>query len=229
MLPTTDVVERVLLGGNAPVVAALRKGAVIIEMSSGVPTHTRTLAASAAERGVRLIDAPVSGGVARAVTGDLAIMVGGDAAVLDDVRPVLMAMGSSMAYAGPIGAGQAVKALNNLVSAGGYLIAAEAVVVGRKFGLDAATIVDILNAPSGMNNSTKNKFKQHWLSGTFGSGFGLDLMVKDLGIALDLAATTGAATPFSTLCREMWADAAAKLGAGADHTAIAKIVEEGAK
>jgi 3-hydroxyisobutyrate dehydrogenase len=134
-------------------------------------------------------------------------------------------MGTSIHRCGPIGAGQAMKALNNLVSAGGYLMGIEALLIGQRFGLDPAKMVDVLNASSGMTNSSQKKFKEYVLSRRFDAGFGLDLMVKDLSIALEVGRETATPTPFSALCREMWAAAAAMLGPGADHTAMAKLSE----
>jgi 3-hydroxyisobutyrate dehydrogenase len=118
-----------------------------------------------------------------------------------------------------------MKALNNLVSAGGFLMAVEALVIGQQFGLDPSVMTDVLNASTGMNNSTQKKLKQFVLSRKFDSGFGLDLMVKDLSIALEVGRNGSAPTPFSALCREMWASAASMLGKGQDHTAIAKLSE----
>jgi 3-hydroxyisobutyrate dehydrogenase len=221
ILPTSKQVAEVV-GAMAP---ALDAGAVVVEMSSGVPGVTRDLAAQLAARGVAMVDCPVSGGVPRAKTGQLSIMAGGEAAVLDRVEPVLMAMGTSVHRCGGIGAGQAMKALNNLVSAGGFLIGVEALLIGQKFGLDPALMVDVLNASTGMNNSTQKKFAQFVLSRRFDSGFGLDLMVKDLSIALEVGREGGTPTPFAALCREMWASAAALLGPGADHTAVAQLSE----
>ena len=103
-----------------------------------------------------------------------------------------------------------MKALNNLVSAGGFLIGIEALLIGQRFGLDPAVMVDVLNASTGMNNSTQKKFKQFVLSRRFDAGFGLELMVKDLGIALEVGRETGTPAPFSALCREMWAAAQAR-------------------
>ena len=134
-------------------------------------------------------------------------------------------MGTSIHRCGPIGAGQAMKALNNLVSAGGYLIGIEALLIGQRFGLDPAKMVDVLNASTGMNNSTQKKFKEYVLSRRFDAGFGLDLMVKDLSIALEVGRDTATPTPFAALCREMWAGAAAMLGPGQDHTAMAQLSE----
>ncbi|MDB5654905.1 MAG: putative hydroxyacid dehydrogenase/reductase [Tardiphaga sp.] len=205
---------------------SLRHGQILIDMSSGAPAVTQKIAADLETLGVIVLDAPVSGGVSRAVTGELAIMSGGDAAALDRVDPLLRAMGTTIHRIGPVGAGQAMKALNNLVSAGGFLIAVEALVIGQQFGLDPALMTDVLNASTGMNNTTQKKLKQFVLSRKFDSGFGLDLMVKDLSIALEVGRDNAAPTPFAALCREMWASAGAMLGKGEDHTAIAKLSEK---
>ncbi|MBB5689985.1 NAD(P)-dependent oxidoreductase [Roseomonas alkaliterrae] len=205
---------------------SLAPGMLVIDMTSGQPGRTREIASALAARGVAMVDCPVSGGVPRARTGQLAIMAGGADADLDRAEPVLKAMGTSIHRCGPIGAGQAMKALNNLVSAGGYLIGIEALLIGQRFGLDPAKMVDVLNASTGMNNSTQKKFKEYVLSRRFDAGFGLDLMVKDLSIALEVGRETATPTPFAALCREMWAAAAAMLGPGADHTAVAKLSEQ---
>ncbi|MBY0330570.1 MAG: NAD(P)-dependent oxidoreductase [Acetobacteraceae bacterium] len=204
---------------------ALRPGMLFIDMTSGQPGKTREVAAELGALGVTMVDCPVSGGVPRAKSGQLAIMAGGEAAALDRAEPVLKAMGTSIHRCGGIGAGQAMKALNNLVSAGGFLIGVEALLVGQRFGLDANTMVDVLNESSGMNNSTRLKFKQHVLSRRFESGFSLDLMVKDIGIALEVARETATPAPYAALCREIWAAAQAMLEPGQDHTGMAKLSE----
>ncbi len=221
ILPTSRHVAEVV----AAIKDHLAPGTLVIEMSSGVPSVTRSLAAALAGLGVGLVDCPVSGGVPRARTGELAILAGGEPAQLDRAEPVLRAMGTSIHRCGAVGSGQAMKALNNLVSAGGFLIGVEALLIGQSFGLDPALMVDVLNASTGMNNSTQKKFKQFVLSRRFDSGFGLDLMVKDLGIALEVGRDTGTPTPFAALCREMWASAATLLGPGQDHTAVARLSE----
>jgi 3-hydroxyisobutyrate dehydrogenase len=205
---------------------SLKPGMLVIDMTSGQPGRTREIAAMLAGHGVAMIDCPVSGGVPRAKSGQLAIMVGGPAAEIDRAEPVLKAMGTSVYRCGDIGAGQAMKALNNLVSAGGYLIGIEALLIGQRFGLDPTTMVDVLNASSGMNNSTQKKFKEYVLSRRFDAGFGLDLMVKDLSIALEVGRETTTPAPFSALCREMWLAASTSLGPGVDHTALAKMLEQ---
>ena len=225
ILPTSAIVDAVLNGPDG-VIAGLRADSVIIEMSSGVPTLTRTLAEQVKAAKGHLVDAPVSGGVPRAITGDLAIMFGGSVTLLERVRPVLVCMGTAITHTGDVGSAHAMKALNNLVSAGGFLIGVEALLIGKRFGLDPAAMVDVLNASTGMNNSTQKKFKQFVLSGKYNAGFGLDLMVKDLSIALGMGRDTNTPTPFSSLCRELWAASAAMLGPGQDHTAVAKMSEK---
>jgi 3-hydroxyisobutyrate dehydrogenase len=222
ILPTSKQVAEVVAGMQS----ALAPGTLVIDMTSGQPAKTREIAATLAEAGVNMIDAPVSGGVPRAKTGDLAIMVGGEDALLDAAEPVLKAMGTSIHRCGGIGAGQAMKALNNLVSAGGFLMGIEALLIGQRFGLEAGKMVDVLNASSGMTNSSQKKFKQYVLSRRFDDGFGLELMVKDLSIALEVGRETNTPTPFSALCREMWASALTALGPGHNHTASAQLSEK---
>lgn len=221
MLPTSRDVAAALTA----IRPALKRGAVVIEMSSGEPSATRALAAELAAAGVAMVDAPVSGGVARAETGELAIMTGGEAAALDRVDPLLRAMGTTITRCGDIGAGQAMKALNNLVSAAGFLVSVEALLIGSRFGLDPSVMVDVLNASTGMNNSTQRKLKQFVLSRKFNSGFGLDLMVKDLTIAMQVGRETSTPAPLAAQTRELWAAAAALLGPGQDHTAAARFSE----
>lgn len=224
MLPSSAVVDIVVNGADGAL-PALAPGSLVLEMSSGVPDVTRRLAEAAAGKGVTLLDAPVSGGVPRARTGELAIMIGGDAAAIDRAEPVLRLMGGSIVRTGPVGSAHAMKALNNLVSAGGFLIGVEALLIGARFGLDPELMVDVLNVSTGMNNSTQKKFKQFVLSRKFDAGFGLDLMVKDLGIALGVAQATGTTAPFAGLCRDIWASGQKYLGPGQDHTAIARFSE----
>ncbi|MEX1109625.1 MAG: NAD(P)-dependent oxidoreductase [Dongiaceae bacterium] len=229
ILPTSDQVEQVLFGAGDKLSANLCPGTIVIDMTSGQPARTIALGERLAALGVGMIDAPVSGGVARAETGDLAIMTGGAEETIARCLPLLELMGSTIMRTGLLGSGQAMKALNNLVSAGGFLIGIEALLIGKRFGLDPATMVDVLNASSGSNNSTQKKFKQFVLSQRYDSGFALALMAKDLGIALELAQQAGMDVPFAAQCRELWAEAAASLGAEADHTELARAAERRAK
>lgn len=224
ILPNSQIVQTVLQGPEG-LLAGLKPGSIVIDMTSGVPSTTQTLANEVAQAGGHLVDAPVSGGVPRAKTGELSIMFGGPESLLEQVRPVLSVMGNAIERIGDVGSAHAMKALNNLVSAGGFLIGIEALMIGKRFGLSPEKMVDVLNASTGMNNSTQKKFKQYVLSGKYNSGFGLDLMVKDLGIALGLAHETQTPAAFSALCHEMWAASDRMLGPGADHTAVAKLVQ----
>ena len=225
MLPASAQVAEVIADGTDTLLAGLKPGSLLIDMTSGQPTITRTLAERVAAAGSMMIDAPVSGGVSRAKTAQLAIMVGGDPDAIARARSVLETIGSSILPCGAIGAGQAMKALNNLVSAGGFLIGIEALLIGQKFGLDPGLMTDVLNVSTGMNNSTQKKFRQFVLNRGFDSGFSLDLMVKDLSIATGIGKDVGTPAPFAALCREMWASALASLGPGPDHTALAKLCE----
>lgn len=225
MLPTSAIVERVLAEGGDNVFAGMKPGTIIIEMSSGVPSATQQIAEKVAALGGTLIDAPVSGGVPRAKTGQLAIMVGGDAAAIDKAMPVLQGMGTSVLRTGPVGSAHAMKALNNLVSTGGFLIGIEALLIGKRFGLDPAVMTDVLNAATGMNNSTQKKFKQFVLSRSFDAGFTMGLLAKDLSIALQVARETSTAAPLSALVREFIVSAESRYGANADHTEMARLCE----
>jgi 3-hydroxyisobutyrate dehydrogenase len=224
MLPTSGTVAQAL-DGESGLLAGLRPGALLIDMTSGSPNETRALAERVAAAGGSMIDAPVSGGVARARTGELSIMVGGDAAAVARAEPLLRAMGTTITRTGPVGSAHAMKALNNLLSAGSFMMGIEALLIGQRFGLDPALMTDVINASTGMSNSSQKKFRQFVLSRGFDAGFGLDLMVKDLGIAMTLARETGTPAPISALVREMWAAAQAMLGPGQDHTAAARLAE----
>jgi 3-hydroxyisobutyrate dehydrogenase len=224
MLPTSVIVEHVLDQGDDNVFAGMKPGTIVIEMSSGVPSVTQRLAEQVAALGGHMIDGPVSGGVPRAKTGELAIMVGGEPAIVDKAMPVLSAMGTVL-RTGAVGSGQAMKALNNMVSTGGFLIGIEALLIGQRFGLDPAVMTDVLNAATGMNNSTQKKFRQFVLSRKFNAGFTMGLLAKDLSIAMQVGRETGTAAPLSALVQEMIVSAQAMFGSGADHTEMAKWVE----
>jgi 3-hydroxyisobutyrate dehydrogenase len=119
-----------------------------------------------------------------------------------------------------------MKALNNAVSAAGLVAAAEALLIGQRFGLDPAVMVDVLNASTGKNNSTENKLKQHILSGSFASGFALGLMAKDLGTAAELARHLEVSAPLSAASARLWQAASAELGDGADHTEFFRYIRD---
>ena len=229
MLPDGHVVREATRGedGSADsLLAGLSRGKILIDMSSSSPVGTRQLGELLAPRGVEMIDAPVSGGVRKAEDGTLAIMVGGEVRSVERCRPVLESMGKQIFLTGPLGSGHAMKALNNYVSAAGLAAAVEAVLAAARFGLDPGKVVDVLNASTGMNNSTLNKFHRFILSRAFDSGFSLDLMVKDLKTALEVARSSNTPAPVAEACVEAWSEAQAALGPGLDHTAVVRYWEK---
>jgi 3-hydroxyisobutyrate dehydrogenase len=219
MLPDSDVVDSVVHG--AGLLDALAPGTVLVDMGSSEPLRTRALAGHVAERGAVLVDAPVSGGVSGATAGTMTIMVGGPE---DVVAPLVTLFGvlGRMRHVGPVGAGHALKALNNLMSAAHLLASSEALLAGQRFGLDPAVMLDAVNGSSGRSGSTENKWPNFVLPGTFDSGFALGLMLKDIRIALGLAEATGAPSALAARTVELWGEAAAALGPAADHTEIVR-------
>lgn len=230
MLPNSSIVERVLLGDeNAPNsgwAARLPRGAVVIDMSSSEPERSRKLGAQLGEAGLGYLDAPVSGGVKRAVEGKLAILVGGSQETLERCRALFDAMGSSVLHIGEAGSGHAAKALNNYVSAAGLTATVEALHVAKRFGIDPAVMTDVLNASSGRSNTSENKVKQFMLSGSFASGFALQLMNKDLKIAHALAKSVGYPMQLGDECVALWDEAASVSTPATDHTEMYRILGE---
>jgi 3-hydroxyisobutyrate dehydrogenase len=203
----------------------LKPSAVVVDMSSSDPIGTRALGEELIAAGYAFVDAPVSGGVRRAADGTLAIMVGGDDATIDRLGALLGAMGTSIFRTGALGSGHAMKALNNYVSSAGLIAVVEALLIGRKFGLDPALMADILNASSGKNNTTEGKLKQFIISETFADGFPLSLMAKDVRTADDMAHALGIVTPLADLCAQLWEDAAQRLGEKVNHTEVLRYME----
>jgi 3-hydroxyisobutyrate dehydrogenase len=229
MLPDSDIVERVILGrlASSPpsesggLLAGLPSGATIIDMSSSDPARTQVVARLTAEAGVTLIDAPVSGGVSGAKAGTLTIMVGGPVPSFDRFKPILSAIGSRVVHAGVVGAGHAVKALNNLMSAAHLLASSEALIAGQRFGLDPAVMLEIVNGSSGRSGSTENKWPNYILTGKYDAGFTMRLLVKDIKLALAIEHATGVPAPASEAVVATWESALADLPPDGDHTAIA--------
>jgi len=216
-------VREVLLGANG-VVAGLAAGAVLIDMSSASPVGTRELSAELAKRGFPLVDAPVSGGVKKAIDGTLAIMVGGESTAVARVRPLLEVMGKVFPT-GASGSGHAMKSLNNFLSAANLAVAAEAVIAGQRFGLDPANMIAILNASTGRNTGTDSKYPNNVLPRTFNSGFALGLMAKDLRLALEVARSSEAPAGLLEACARIWEQAERQLGGRADNTEVVKYLE----
>jgi 3-hydroxyisobutyrate dehydrogenase len=219
MLPDDKAVREAILDWDGGIGPALSPGAVVVDMSSSNPEGTKALGKRLAELGVGLVDAPVSGGVTRAEEGTLTLMVGGDdEQAIARAQPVLDVLGDRMFRTGPLGSGHAMKALNNFVGGATYAVVVEALAVGRRFGLDPATMIDVMNASSGRSFNTEHVVKDHVLTGTYATGFALGLLSKDIGIAANLAAACEVDAPLIRIVSSRWSEAAADLGTAADHS-----------
>jgi len=219
MLPTGKEVRACLLESEGGALAAsLPPGAIVIDMSSADPVGTRRTHADLAKRGLAFVDAPVSGGVPRATDGTLAIMIGGEAAAVAAARPVLEKMGTRLFEVGGPGNGHAMKALNNFVAGTGFIAVAEAVLIGKRFGLDPAVMIDVMNVSTGKNFNTEHVVKQQVISGAFASGFALGLLAKDVKIAADLARAIDVESPLSRMSAALLEQARDAVGFAQDHT-----------
>lgn len=218
MLPDDRAVAEAVLEWEGGIAGVLDPGSVVLDMSSSNPRGTRALGEQLSQRGIGLVDAPVSGGVARAETGTLSLMVGGDDEFVGRVQPVLEVLGGPQFRTGPLGSGHAAKALNNFVCAGTYTVTAEALAIGLRFGLDAETMVGVLNGSTGRSFVSEVVFQDHILPGGYGTGFALHLLAKDVGIAADLAEAADLDAPAVGLVDRRWSEAAASLGRGSDHS-----------
>ncbi|MFJ7136875.1 2-hydroxy-3-oxopropionate reductase [Streptomyces fungicidicus] len=223
MVPASPQVEAVAYGPDG-VLENARPGALLIDMSSITPRTSVDLAAAAKEKGVRVLDAPVSGGEAGAVEAVLSIMVGGDQADFDEARPVFGTLGRTVVRCGPHGAGQTVKAANQLIVAVNIQACAEAVVFLERSGVDLTAALDVLNG--GLAGSTVlTRKKDNFLNRDFRPGFRVDLHHKDMGIATDAARAVGAALPVGAVVAQLVASLRAQGDGGLDHSALLRAVE----
>lgn len=227
MLPDSKVVRRVVMGDGASpgALPGLAAGTILVDMSSSYPLDTRRLAEALAPHHVRVVDAPVSGGVGKAVSGTLAIMAGGTDTDVASVTPLLAAMGTVLPT-GPLGSGHATKALNNYVSAAGLVATCEALSIARRFGLDPTTVNRVFNASTGRNNTTQNKAERYLIPASYTSGFALALMNKDVAMARSLAADLGFCADQLDFVSSLLGRASRALGPDADHTAIMAVVDD---
>ncbi|WP_431944891.1 2-hydroxy-3-oxopropionate reductase [Actinacidiphila sp. bgisy167] len=223
MVPASPQVEAVAYGEDG-ILANARPGTLLIDMSSITPQTSVDLAAAAADKGIRVLDAPVSGGEAGAIEAVLSIMVGGDQADFDEARPLFDALGKTVVLCGPHGAGQTVKAANQLIVAVNIQACAEAVVFLEKSGVDLSAALDVLNG--GLAGSTVlTRKKRNFLDREFAPGFRIDLHHKDMGIVTDAARTVGAALPVGSVVANLVASLRAQGDGGLDHSALLRGVE----
>jgi len=229
MLPDDKVVRKVVLGEGSEncVAAALARGAIVVDMSTCNPNGTRSLAEALEPRGIAVVDAPVMGGVVFARDATLDIMVGGDAALVERLKPLLKAMGRSIVHCGGVGTAHAMKALANYVNACALINVIEAMAVGKRFGLDARLMAEaLIPMCAGRNHPLEKKVVPHILTRKFGTGMAMGFIAKDLKIAADTAKAIGAFAPLAECVSELWSAAAAKLGAELDQTQIARYWED---
>ncbi|MGW2250401.1 2-hydroxy-3-oxopropionate reductase [Kitasatospora sp. NPDC001660] len=223
MVPADPHVEAVILGEGG-VLENVKAGTLVIDMSSITPQTSIKVGKAAVEKGVRALDAPVSGGEAGAIEAVLSIMVGGEAADFAEAKPLFDALGTTVVHVGPSGAGQTVKAANQLIVAVNIQVLAEAVVFLENAGVDLAAALDVLGG--GLAGSTVlNRKKANMLRREFAPGFRIDLHHKDMGIVTDAARAVGAALPVGAVVAQLVASARANGDGSLDHSALLRGVE----
>lgn len=223
-LPVSRDVES-LLDGPTGLLATMARGSVLVDCTSGDSATSRRMAARLAEHGIAFIDAPVSGGVVGAENAALTVMVGGDEAVLERVRPVLAHFGKRIVHCGVIGTGDALKAVNNALLAMHIWGTAEGLVALEKAGVRAEVALDVINASSGRSNASMNLFPERVVTRAFPRTFRLALLDKDVGIAAELAREQRVPSPLLQLTAELFRIAHDELGEAADHVEAVRVVE----
>ena len=224
-LPTSRDVAGLLDGADG-LIAGMHAGATLVDCTSGDPATSRVIHARLAASDIDFIDAPVSGGTSGAQKGTLTIMVGGDQAVLERVRPVLETFGQKIVHCGDIGAGDAVKAVNNALLATHILAAAEGLAALVKLGVNPRVALDVINASSGRSNTSMNLFPERVVTRAFPRTFRLALLEKDVGIAADVARETRVPAPVLQLTADLFRIARGELGEIADHVEAVKMIEQ---
>jgi 3-hydroxyisobutyrate dehydrogenase len=218
MLPNGHVVRDVYMGPGG-LATALQSGAIAVDMSSSDPAGTRQLGAELALRDIALVDAPVSGAVPRATNATLAIMVGADDGdARERVKPVLSLLGNRLFDTGSLGTGHAMKALNNYMAAAGYAAAAEALLAGKRFGLDPTRMLEVINASTGRNFNTEVVLQEHVVNRRYATGFTLGLLAKDVGIAANLMRSVNLDAPVAAQINERYKTALGRLGTTRDNS-----------
>jgi 3-hydroxyisobutyrate dehydrogenase-like beta-hydroxyacid dehydrogenase len=223
-LPTPDIVRNVALGDDG--VARGNRVRTLIDLSTTGPGVSNIVARELTQRSISWVDSPVSGGVKGAATGTLAVMVSCPKAVFEEIEPILKVFGKIFFTGEKPGLAQTAKLANNLMAAAALVITSEAVAMGVKAGLDAKVLIDIINASSGRNSASQDKFPRAVLPGTFDFGFATGLSYKDVRLCVDEAEAMGVPMVCGASVRQMLAITNAKFGADSDFTFIAKVLEE---
>jgi 3-hydroxyisobutyrate dehydrogenase len=223
-LPTSREVEALLHGPDG-LLEAFNEGATLVDCTSGDPATSKRIAAQLAERGVGFLDAPVSGGVSGAVKGVLTIMCGGEEATLARARPILEAFGEKIILCGPVGAGHAVKAVNQAMLGIHIWALSEGLVALERAGVPTDTALDVINSSSGRSNTSMNLFPERVMTRAFPRTFRLALMDKDVRIAADFAREHGVAAPLLQVASDLLRVARQELGEEADHVETVQVLE----
>ena len=224
-LPVPRDVEAVVLGENG-ILEGASSDTVYMDLSTNSPTAIRRIHDICAEKGVTVLDAPVSGGTYGAAAATLAVMVGGDKAVYDRMKPTLDAIGSHVVYCGPIGNGMVCKICNNLLSMGIGVLMTEALTMGVKAGVDLATLADVIANSTGGNKRLTDKFPRFLFKGNFEPGFATALAAKDVRLATDLGREYGIPMELSNLVDQRHVEAMFRGWGPEDSDAVSKIQEE---
>ncbi|MGQ2998386.1 NAD(P)-dependent oxidoreductase [Variovorax sp.] len=224
MLPNGRVVREVVFADDG-LLAGWARGGLLLDTSSAEPWITRETAARLAEHGIAMVDAPVSGAAWGAQAAELVFMVGGAQADVARARPLLDAMGRAVFHLGALGAGHTMKCLNNLITAVTLTATAEGLAIGTRAGLDPAVMTDVLNEATGGSWITRTHIHQRVISRSFDDPFKLELMLKDMGIAVDLARELGMPAPISEEGRRLWQQADAARGPGVSVSELVRWVE----
>jgi len=222
-VPTPPIVQAVTLGPKG--VAEGSRVKIFIDVSTTGATVAKAVAEGLAAKGIMAVDAPVSGGIAGAEKGTLAVMLSCPGKILPTVKPILEVLGKIFVVGTQPGQGQTMKLLNNLLSASAMAITSEAMAMGVKAGLDPTLIVDVFNAGTARNSATQDKMKQHVISRSFSYGFGIGLLNKDIRLCMAEADALGVAMVVGSAVRQLLAVSTATEGNDADMTAMAKTVE----
>lgn len=225
MLPNGKIVEGVLLGAQG-IFAGAKPGITIIDMSSVAPGFTKRIAGLALEKQLNYLDAPVSGGVKGAREGTLTIMVGGKAEVVETCRPLFQALGKNIYHVGDVGAGDAVKIVNNLLLAVNMAAVAEAFTLGGKLGLDPEKLLEIISVSSGNSYALQAKMANFIFKRKFTAGFAVDLQYKDLELATQTAKENGVPLLLANVAQQIYEQARAMGLGGEDISAVIKPLEK---
>ncbi|ASU40021.1 3-hydroxyisobutyrate dehydrogenase [Herbaspirillum sp. meg3] len=224
-LPTSDVVEAVVFGAEG-LLAGAKAGLLVVDTTTADPNSTRKVAAALAEKGVRFIDAPVSGGPKGAATGTMTMVLGGAADDVAAVTPVLEAMSAKRVHVGPVGAGHVTKLLNNLMCGAHLIVAGEAARIAEAAGLDPQQIFEGINAGSGRSGVTQVNYPTWIFNDAFNSGFTMKLMRKDLRLAMGLLSELGTSAPLAGEVGRLWAASDKTVADGEDFNRIVQFIEK---